>query len=317
MMAPPRHFASGRRFRPAERGSARATLLLGIVFFLCLAASAYWFYAISKRAKPPEPSQGAAAPAVQLSDATRAVLDRLDAPLEIRFYSILDPASVPGSVNAFADRVDQVLAAYQQESGGKIKVTRFSSQADISPNAPAADGVQPFNIDKGEPCYLGVALALKGHKESLSRLSPDWEQAIEPDITRAIARLEETTQPVHAPTAISQVNTAAVQEVKALIPDVAGTSLQDAQRMIQTATLKDLNDVKKETDARVREAEQHYREAQTGGSEADKQAARQQLSRPRSSRSASSTNFTPSPPPSSKPSSSSKPHPTEARSAGL
>ena len=66
---------------------------------------------------------------------------------------------------------------------------------------------RPFNIDKGEPCYLGVALAFKGHKESLSRLSPDWEQAVEPDITRAIARLEETTQPVHAPTAISQVNT--------------------------------------------------------------------------------------------------------------
>ena len=68
-----------------------------------------------------------------------------------------------------------------------------------------------------------------------------------------------------------------MQEVKALIPDVAGISLQDAQRIIQTATLKDLNDVKKETDARVREAEQHYREAQTGGSEADKQATRQQL----------------------------------------
>jgi ABC-type uncharacterized transport system involved in gliding motility auxiliary subunit len=212
-----------------------------------------------------------------LSDATRAALGRLDAPLEIRFYSVLDPASVPASVNAFADRVDRLLAAYQQEAGGKIKVTRFDSQAILSANAAPGDGIQPFNMDKGEACYLGVALAFKGRKESLPRLSPDWEQALEPDLTRAVTRLEDATQPVAAPTAVSQLDTGAVQQVKALIPNIATVSVEEAKRIIQSATLSDLNAVKKETDAQITAAEQRYRQSLNGGSEADQQAARQAL----------------------------------------
>jgi len=264
-------------FRPGEQGSARTNLLLAIVFLLCIAASGYWFYTISKRGSADAKNEAANPPVIQLSDATRAALGRLDAPLEIRFYSVLDPASVPASVNAFADRVDRLLAAYQQEAGGKIKVTRFDSQAILSANAAPGDGIQPFNMDKGEACYLGVALAFKGRKESLPRLSPDWEQALEPDLTRAVTRLEDATQPVAAPTAVSQLDTGAVQQVKALIPNIATVSVEEAKRIIQSATLSDLNAVKKETDAQITAAEQRYRQSLNGGSEADQQAARQAL----------------------------------------
>ena len=260
-----------------EDGSARTNLLLAIVFLLCVVAVGYWFYTVSKRSPTSAKNETATPSSIQLSDATRAVLGRLDAPLEIRFYSLLDPASVSASVNAFSGRVDQLLGAYQQEAGAKIKVIRFNSQADINPKAPAAEGIQAFNIDKGEACYLGIALAFKGRKESLARLSPDYEQALEPDITRAITRLEDAAQPVSAPTAVSQVNTTAVQEVKALIPNLAAVSADEGKRMIQSASLKDLNLVKKETDAQVKEAEQRFAEAKASGSEAELQAARQRL----------------------------------------
>jgi hypothetical protein len=260
-----------------ERGSARTSLLLTLAFFLCLASVAYWFYAVSKRPPTGPKNEAANPPAIQLSDATRAVLGRLDAPVEIRFYSILDPASVSASVSAFSGRVDQLLSAYQQETGGKIKLTRLDSQANVNPNAPAADGIQAFNIDKGEACYLGIALTFKGRKEALARLSPDYEQALEPDITRAIARLEDAAQPVAAPTAVSQINTSAVQEVRALIPNLSAMSLDEGKRILQTAALNELNAVKKETDAQVKEAEQRYRQTLSGGSEAEKQAARQSL----------------------------------------
>ena len=261
----------------SEQASARTNLLLAVVFLLCVTAIGYWFYTVSKRKSAAAQAEPANPPAIQLSDATRTVLGRLDAPLEIRFYSLLDPASVPASVNAFADRVDQLLSAYQQEPGGKIKVTRFSSQANLSANAAPADGIQAFNIDKGEACYLGIALAFKGRRESLSRLSPDWEQALEPDLTRAISRLEDAAQPVQAPTAVSQINTRALQEVKALIPDIAAVSVDEAKRIIQSATLKDLNSVKKETEAQIKEAEKHYRQSLNGGTEPEQQAARQAL----------------------------------------
>jgi hypothetical protein len=258
------------------RGSARNSLLLALVFLLALAAVGYWFYTVSRRPLTTGKEEAANPSAIQLSEATRAVLGRLDAPLEIRFYSILDPASVPASVNAFADRVDRVLAAYQQEAGDKIKVTRFDSQSNLSPNAPAGDGIQAFNMDKGEACFLGITLSLKGRKESLSRVSPDYEQALESDITRAIARLEDAAQPFPAPVAISQVNTAAVQEVRALIPNLAAVSYQEGERMINVAAVKDLTLLKKETDPKVKEAEQRYRQALNGGAEAEQQAARQQ-----------------------------------------
>ena len=102
-----------------------------------------------------------------MSAPTRAVLNRLDAPLEIRFYSVLDPASVSDSVTAFARRVDELLSAYQQAAGDKIKVTRFTSESNLNPNAAPADGIHAFNLDKGEACFLGLALVFKGHKESL------------------------------------------------------------------------------------------------------------------------------------------------------
>lgn len=265
-------FASGATPHAGRRGSARTSLLLAVAFLLCLAAAGYWFYSVSKHSPAGAKIDTAAPPAIQLSDATRAALGRLDAPLEIRFYSLLDPASVPASVSAFSGRVDQLLSAYQ-EAGGKIKVTRFNSQSNLSPNAPAADGIQAFNIDKGDACYLGLALTFKGRKESLSRLSPDYEQALESDITRAIVRLEQ--EPAAAPTAISQINTNAVQEVKALIPNIAAVSVEEGERILNTAAIRDFNLLKKETDPQVKEAEQHYRQARDSGSEAEQQAARQ------------------------------------------
>jgi hypothetical protein len=268
---------SESRPRAGNRGGANATLLVLVALFLCLAAVGYWFFAASKRSQTATKEASANPAASQLSEVTRTVLGRLDSPVEIRFYSILDPASVPASVSAFSGRVDQLLSTYQQEAGGKVKVTRFDSQANASQNVPGADGIQAFNLDKGEPCFLGLALVFKGRKESLARLSPDYEQALEADITRAIARLEGAAQPVAAPTAVSQVNTAAVQEVKALIPDLAAVSLDEGRRILQTAVLNDVNLVKKETDAQVKEAEQRYHQALAGASEADKQAARQQL----------------------------------------
>ena len=77
---------------------------------------------------------------------------------------MLDPASVSDSVTAFARRVDELLSAYQQAAGDKIKVTRFTSESNLKPNAAPADGIHAFNLDKGEACFLGLARCLKATK---------------------------------------------------------------------------------------------------------------------------------------------------------
>ena len=263
--------------RPSEHAGARTILLVATVFLLGIAATGFWFYTVSQRGQAGASNGADSPPTIQLSDATRAVLSRLESPVEARFYAVLDPASVPDSVTAFAGRVDQLLSAYQQEAGGKINVTRFNAQSNLNPNAATADGIHAFNLDKGEACYLGLALVFKGRKESLPRLSPEWEQALEPDITRAIARLLDAAQPVPVPVAVSQINTAAVQEVKALIPDLAAVSVEQGKRLLQDAALNDFTAAAKEMAAQVREAEQRLSQVMQGASEAEQQAARTHL----------------------------------------
>jgi len=263
--------------RTSEQAGAQTLVLFLVAFFLGIALSAFLFYGVSKRGSTGanEPTSGASA--IALSDTTKAVLGRLDAPLEIRFYALIDPATLPGSVMAFADRVGQVLSAYQQQAGGQIKVTRFNSQTTADANAAEADGLTAFNRDKGEACYLGLALVLKGRKETLPRLSPEWDQAVEPDLTRAIVRLLDAARPLPVPVAASQMNTNAIQEVKTLIPNLADVSVEAGKQILQEAALKDFTAAAKEMEAQVKEAEQRLIQAQNGGTDAEQQAAMKHL----------------------------------------
>jgi hypothetical protein len=100
---------------------------------------------------------------------------------------------------------------------------------------------------------------------------------LEPDLTRAIIRLEATTRAVLVPTAVSQVNTTAVQEVRALIPDIAGVSLQAGTQILQDAAYKEFTTAAKEMQAQAKEAEQRLAEARKNGTDAERQAALQHL----------------------------------------
>ena len=249
-----------------QQAGARIILLLAVVFLLGIAVSAVWFLISSNRK-----------PAIQLSESTRAVLSRLDSPLEIRFYALLDPASVPDSVMAFPARVEQLLSAYQQGAAGKINVTSVNSQSTTNANAARADGIEAFNAQKGDACYLGLALVSKGHKETVPRLSPEWEQALEPDLTRAIARLLDASRGDTVSLVVSQASVTAVQQVKALIPNLDAVSAQQGREILQDAAFKDFNAATKEMQIQLKEAEERLTQAHNGGSEAEQQAAMKHL----------------------------------------
>ena len=257
-----------------EQAGARTILLFAVVFLLGIAVSAAWFFLGSKRS--PTGGNGDP-PAIQLSENTRAVLTRLASPLEIRFYALLDPASVPDSMTAFPARVEQLLSAYQQGAGGKIKVTSVNSPSTANANAARADGLEAFNSQKGDACYLGVALVIKGHKETVPRLSPEWEQALEPDLTRAIVRLLDAGRADTVSLVVSQANATAVQEVKALIPNLAAVSVQQGNEILRDAAFKDFTAATQEMQTQVKEAEQRLVQAHNGGSEAEQQAAMKHL----------------------------------------
>jgi hypothetical protein len=208
-----------------------------------------------------------------LSAGTQAVLQSLTSPVEIRFYAVLDTATVPEAVTAFAGRVEALLAAYQREAGGRITLTHRRAPSDVS--AAAADGMKPFNLDKGDVCYLGLTIVQGGRKESIPRLMPEWEQALESDLSRAIARVGSPTPPAAPAAAALPIDPAITAEVKRRIPNFATISLEEGTQMLRESAFNDLKAAVSEMQSQLQEAEQRVGRMQ----EAEKQAALKALQR--------------------------------------
>ncbi len=262
----PSHFNTPTSKRKCQQGQARIALLIAVV----VASIAAVVFSILYQSQKTAPNE------ITLSAGAKSVLRQLDAPVEIRFYSQLDTSSVPVSVQAFSGRVPALLAAYEREGGGKIKLELFNTQTNFNANTASADGIKPFNLSQGEACYLGIALIHKSQKEIIPRLAPEWEPALESDIARAIARL---LQP--APRAPSTVAPearasaqAAMEAVKKTISNPESVSLEVGKQIIREANLAEFKKLKIELDAKLKKAQQNVLQAQN---EADKQAAVKQI----------------------------------------
>jgi hypothetical protein len=205
-----------------------------------------------------------------LSSATRAILQHLSSPVEIRYYSILDTNSLPGDVQAFAGRVDQLLSLYEQAGAGRLKVVRGDSA-----NAALADGLKGFNIDKGDACFLGIAVDCSGEKEALPRLTLEWEAALESDLSRAIARAEEA-QAAETPPA-PKVDTAAIAAVKVMIPDPNAVTLEEGSEALRATARVHFMQAAEKMKVQLDNAEQQYLQALANQSDAAQRAAADQL----------------------------------------
>lgn len=265
--------------RTREQANVRIVVLVLGFFVLGIGVSAFWFSRTAKSGAVNASQETNGREVVVLSDSTKAVLQHLDSPVEIRFYSLLDPASVPDSSQAFASRADRLLSAFQGGSSGKIKVVRYNLQSDFNAAATAAsaDGIQPFNLDKGNACYLGLTASCNGQKESISRLAPEWEQALEADLSRVIEHVagsKSSTKPLanKPPT-----DAAAIEEVKRALPNFASVSVEEGTRILREAALKDFKAAADEIEVQVKEAQERLSQARNGGSEAEQQAAMKHL----------------------------------------
>jgi len=257
-----------------KEGSARTLLIFALAFVLGAGVSALLVYQNVRRGAA---GSNGSAGEVTLSQSTLDLLQRVEGPIEIRYYSLLDPATVSDSVKAFAGRVDGLLERYQQAARGRIKVGRIDASSNNGANAALADGLKPFNQDKGDACYLGLALVCKDRKESLAQLSPEWEPALESDLSRAIARVSESAASLKPAAAVAPIDPNAMEEVKQTVPNYASVSLEEGTRVLRQAALTDFSKVAAEMEARIKEAEQRFQEAEKNQSEEGRLAARQQI----------------------------------------
>lgn len=212
-----------------------------------------------------------------ISGTTRNVLARLSQPVNLRFYSLLPTGSAGGDLQAFAGRVDQLLAAMQAAAGGKILVMRVDQPAETNANAATADGIQAFNLDKGDACFLGLVVIDGGKKESLSRLRPEWEPALQYDIDRAIERVAAASASATPKPVVASASPETVKFVKQLIPDVSVISTADADQIFHQQFLNECAEAGTELETQINAAQQEVARAQAGGVESDLEAARQHL----------------------------------------
>ncbi len=158
----------------SSAGQSRPLLLAVIFFVLGAGLTGFWFH-----------RQQAGAAAGELATPTRNLLNQLPTRRPSAFTRCCPAGSADASLQAFAGRVADLLNAMQTASGGKLQVAIVDTPADTNANAASAEGIQAFNLDKGEACFLGVAIASGKNQETLARLQPEWEPALQYDLARA------------------------------------------------------------------------------------------------------------------------------------
>lgn len=255
-----------------ETHPTRFGLSVAVVFLLGLAAGAIGISALRPAPQPIAQPHAEAG----LSESTKNLLNSLKTPVDLRFYSILDPATTSETLRSFAARAEKLVSAFGEASGGNVRLTRVSVVTENAA-APSADGIQPFNHDRGNACFLGLAISQDARTESLPFLSPQWEAALEYDIARAIQRV---SQPLVAkpPTArMASAEKQTVDKLRAALPNLDSLSLDAGKRKLQEKTLAEFKAVAAEMSEQVNRAQQQLDEAQRGGSETEQQAAMQQL----------------------------------------
>jgi hypothetical protein len=253
---------------PAVRSAGwRPLVLVPVCFLLGAILTGVWF----KHGKT-----ATGADVSRLSGNTLEFLRHVNSPVEIRFYSVLPPGSAPESLQAFSGRVDHLLSEFQNANDGKIHVTRNISTAGVNADAASADGIHPFNLDKGAACFLGLTVVCGEQKESLSQLQPEWEPALELDLARAI--LQVTAAPATSVvTPRVPVSTEVTNEVVRLVPDLNGTSLEEGTRILRQAAFEAFTAAGTEMEDKLKAAQQQVGDAQNGQSEAEQQAAMKHL----------------------------------------
>ena len=255
----------------AQAASARLPLLTLGALLAGLAIGALVVYQAT-RPRRPVITPGS----VVLSDGLKAVLARLHSPVELRFYSLCNPDSAPANVREAADRAGALLAEIERQANGKVNLTRVAEWSVANSRAAAADGLVPFNIEKGDAIYFGLLLKQDNRRQCLPQVLPAWAPALEFDLARAIEKLA-VVENVPVPAADVARTTAAETAVKLAIPKASEVSFEDGRKVLQELAFKAFQATAQEMNQSIVDAEKRVLQAEATKSETEKPAALAQL----------------------------------------
>ena len=132
-----------------------------------------------------------------LSPGTKAILGKLDGPVELRLYATRGEGRGPSALRTYVQSVEDLLNEMKQAGRGNIVIKKFDPQPDSEAEDLAnLDGIEPqMDPASGEQFYLGLTVSQDPLKVSLP-LAPTRERLLEYDVARAIAQVMSTNKPV-------------------------------------------------------------------------------------------------------------------------
>ena len=131
-----------------------------------------------------------------LSDGTRGILKDLGAPVTIRYYATRSSDYMPEDLKLHMRRVDDLLAEYQNLSGGKLRVEQLDPQPDTdAEDAANLDGIRGQRFED-QNLYFGLAVSCIDRTATIPFIDPSQETMLEYEISKAISEVSRATKPV-------------------------------------------------------------------------------------------------------------------------
>jgi ABC-type uncharacterized transport system involved in gliding motility auxiliary subunit len=132
-----------------------------------------------------------------LSDGTKRILEKIPAPVKVRFYASKSETAMPVQMKTYAKRVEDLLSEYKARSGGKLIVEKYDPAPDSDAEDSAnLDGIEAQPLNTGEKFYLGLSISHLDQRVAIPHMSPERETLLEYDLTRAISQVSKKTKPV-------------------------------------------------------------------------------------------------------------------------
>lgn len=174
-----------------------------------------------------------------LSEGTRSVLSKLEAPVKLRLYYSQGSEAVPVGLKTFAKRVEDLLREYESAARGKVVIEKFNPEPDSDAEESAQlDGIEGQLTNTGERFYLGLSIAFLDQKAAIPVLTPDRERLLEYDITRGIAQVGEAKKPVVGVMSALPVMGRSLDPVKKQQPTEAWVLIQELKKIFDVREVR-------------------------------------------------------------------------------
>lgn len=264
--------------RPAAtRAAGRVGLFAFVALVLLLAGGGLWYWRLHNQ--PAAETVASAAPSGELSETTTRILGGLQTPIDLRLFAPADVSALPRALSGYVTRVESLLAEYKRAAAGKVRVSKRDPQTDKAAKAAAgAAGIVPFASENGEIVYLGLTVGNGARVETVAPLAPEWEAALESDISRAISRVTASAvvpaRPgATTPAAATPIDPAISEELLKTFPDLASRSFDEAAQVLRESAFEQFKAAAMEMQAKVQLAQQALAAARQNKSEAEQEAA--------------------------------------------